>query len=63
MRSLESSSTTMISCGTLRRSSSRWRCSTVDAMQPSSSRAGMMTESKLSDEWRVTCDEFKGQRD
>ena len=35
------SSTTTISCGTLCKRSSTYRCSTVEAMQPSSSRAGM----------------------
>ncbi len=35
----------MISCGTSWRRSSRCRCSTVEAMQPSSSRAGMTTVS------------------
>src|SRR6266480_7783331 len=39
------SSTTMISCGTSWSLSSTWRCSTVDTMQPSSSRAGITTES------------------
>src|SRR2546430_3340614 len=39
------SSTTMISCGTSWSRSSTWRCSTVDTMQPSSSRAGITTES------------------
>ena len=37
------SSTTTISCGTSWSRSSRWRCSTVEAMHPSSSRAGMTT--------------------
>ncbi len=34
--------------GRLKSAISRWRCSTVEAMQPSSSRAGMTTESSVS---------------
>ena len=48
MESVEPSSTTTISWGTLRSVSSSCRCSMVEAMQPSSSRAGMTTESSES---------------
>ena len=43
VRSALPSSTTMISCGTLCKRSSTCRCSTVDATQVSSSRAGITT--------------------
>ena len=41
------SSTTTISWAMPCRRSSTWRCSTVEAMQPSSLRAGITTDSKL----------------
>ena len=47
------SSTTTISWGTPRNVSSRWRCLTVEAMQPSSSRAGMTMDRRERGMFRV----------
>src|SRR5208282_3132354 len=47
------SSTTTISCGTFCRLNSKCRCSTVEAMHPSSSRAGMTTDKSFKSFLRV----------
>ena len=49
VRSLLPSSTTMISCGTLSSRSSTCKCSTVEAMHPSSSLAGIHDRQQLGD--------------